>query len=136
MEINYASIEDLEYLIQSDSHISSSVIERKIQDKLIIIIKLEEVCIWFIRFWFFWDEIPIMNMLKVNKWMRWKWLWRKIVEFWENEMKQRWHEWILTSTQENEEAQYFYRKIWYKDIGQFKLPNDDSNEILLYKNLT
>jgi ribosomal protein S18 acetylase RimI-like enzyme len=41
---------------------------------------------------------------------------------------------VLTSTQSNEEAQHFYRKIGYVEIGGFKYLND-SYEILFQKKL-
>jgi ribosomal protein S18 acetylase RimI-like enzyme len=37
--------------------------------------------------------------------------------FWEKEMQQRGHKMLLTSTQVDEEAQHFYRKLGYQDAG-------------------
>jgi len=136
MNIEYATLTDLDYLIENDSHISKSQIKKKIQDKYILIVKEEENSIWFLRFWLFWDEIPIMNMLLIDKVYRWKWIWKKLVTYWENEMKKQWFSQVITSTQENENAQYFYRKIWYIDIWNFQIPDDEANEILLYKKIT
>lgn len=39
------------------------------------------------------------------------------MEHWENEMKLQGYGMLLTSTQVDEEAQHFYRKIGYKDCG-------------------
>ena len=58
----------------------------------------------------------------------------RLVIFWENEMKQKNYEFVLTSTQSNEEAQFFYRKIGYVDSGALLLPNEPL-EIILYKKL-
>jgi hypothetical protein len=49
-------------------------------------------------------------------------------------MKQKNYEFVLTSTQSNEEAQFFYRKIGYVDSGALLLPNEPL-EIILYKKL-
>ena len=37
--------------------------------------------------------------------------------FWENDMRSQGFGMVLLSTQVNEEAQHFYRKIGYKDCG-------------------
>ena len=57
--------------------------------------------------------------------MRWKLgTGTKLIKFWENEMKRKGYKIVLTSTQSNEEAQHFYRKMGYKEIGGFKYFND------------
>lgn len=42
---------------------------------------------------------------------------RKLIEFWEENMKSAGYEMIMTSTQVDEDAQHFYRKIGYQDSG-------------------
>ena len=39
------------------------------------------------------------------------------MEFWENEMKRKGYDLLLTSTQVNEEAQHFYRKLGFRAVG-------------------
>ena len=56
----------------------------------------------------------------------------KLVKYWEVEMKQKGYKNVLTSTQSNEDAQHFYRKIGYKEIGGFKY-FDDPYEIIFQK---
>jgi len=41
----------------------------------------------------------------------------KLMLFWENEMKKLGYGMIMTSTQVNETAQHFYRKIGFHDAG-------------------
>ena len=41
------------------------------------------------------------------------------MEHWENDMKLQGYGMLLTSTQVDEEAQHFYRKLGYKDCGGF-----------------
>jgi ribosomal protein S18 acetylase RimI-like enzyme len=47
----------------------------------------------------------------------------KLVNYWEEEMKQKGYKNVLTSTQSNEEAQHFYRKMGYFEIGGLKYFN-------------
>lgn len=75
-----------------------------------------------------------MNMLYLLDNERGKGNGSRLVIFWENEMKQKNYEFVLTSTQSNEEAQFFYRKIGYVDSGALLLPNEPL-EIILYKKL-
>ena len=75
-----------------------------------------------------------MNMLYLLDNERGKGNGSRLVIFWENEMKQKNYEFVLTSTQSNEEAQFFYRKIGYVDSGALLLPNEQL-EIILYKKL-
>ena len=42
---------------------------------------------------------------------------RRLMEHWENDMKSQGYGLLLTSTQVDEEAQHFYRKLGYKDCG-------------------
>jgi ribosomal protein S18 acetylase RimI-like enzyme len=39
------------------------------------------------------------------------------MEYWEEDMKSKGYDMVLTSTQVDEEAQHFYRKLGYKDCG-------------------
>ena len=42
---------------------------------------------------------------------------RMLMEYWEEDMKKQGYGMILTSTQVDETAQHFYRKLGYKDCG-------------------
>ena len=43
----------------------------------------------------------------------------QLMDHWEQEMKSRGYGMLMTSTQVDEDAQYFYRKLGYKDCGGF-----------------
>ena len=44
---------------------------------------------------------------------------RKLMEHWESDMKSKGYGMVMVSTQVDESAQHFYRKIGYKDCGGF-----------------
>ena len=44
---------------------------------------------------------------------------KMLMEYWEKDMKAQGYGMLLTSTQVDEEAQHFYRKLGYKDCGGF-----------------
>lgn len=57
-----------------------------------------------------------------------------LVSFWESEMRKQGYGRILTSTQSDEQGQFFYRKLGYTDRGALLLPGEPL-EILLMKEL-
>lgn len=66
---------------------------------------------------FFWDEIPFLTMINFKKCEQGKGFGTKAMEHWENEMRELGFECVMTSTQTDEDAQHFYRKLGYKDAG-------------------
>ena len=44
---------------------------------------------------------------------------RMLMEYWEEDMRSQGYGMVMTSTQVDEEAQHFYRKIGFKDCGGF-----------------
>ena len=124
IRIQYAGIDDFLWLKKYDKHISEEILERKIKNKEIYVVKSNGKIIGWLRYNLFWDCIPFMNMIYILE-EYWKnGIGKKFTEYWENEMKQNGHKNVLTSTQSNEEAQHFYRKMGYKEIGGFKYCND------------
>lgn len=95
----------------------------------------DDTFIGWLRFNLFWDTIPFMNMLYLLKEYRRNGYGRELVRFWEKEMQKNKRKMVLTSTQSNEQAQIFYRKIGYVDCGSLLLPNEPL-EIILSKHLS
>lgn len=50
---------------------------------------------------------------------------RALMIFWEKEMQQRGYKMLMTSTQVDEQAQHFYRKLGYQDAGGLLIPVPD-----------
>ena len=46
---------------------------------------------------------------------------KALMQFWEEDMKSQGYGMVMTSTQVDEDAQHFYRKIGYKECGGFTL---------------
>ena len=59
---------------------------------------------------------------------------KALVGFWESEMKSKGYSLVMTSTQSDEQAQHFYRKLKYKDAGSLLLENEPL-EIILTKRI-
>ena len=135
IDIRLAINGDYLWLNEHDGHISDNVLKDKIEKKEIYIVEKDNEIIGWLRYNLFWDNIPFMNMIYFLEEYRKKGIGTKLVKYWENEMKQMGYKNVLTSTQSNEEAQHFYRKLDYKEIGGFKYFNDPY-EIIFQKIFT
>ena len=135
MEIRYAEAGDLEMIAEYDTHISKAEMENVIARKRIILLFIDGKYEGWLRFNLFWDNIPFMNLLFIiSEDQRGKGYGRKLVAFWEHEMAEQGYKFVMTSTQSDEEAQFFYRKLGYTDRGSLILP-DEPLEIIFYKKL-
>ena len=67
----------------------------------------------------FWDEVPFCTLLMVDEARRGRGLGRALMARWEADMGAAGHGMVMTSTQVDETAQHFYRKLGYRDAGGF-----------------
>ena len=134
IKIRFAVSQDYNYLVHKDHHIQPEVIEKKIEDAEIIVVLDNEQNIGWLRFNYFWDEIPFVNMLWIEENYRRKGIGTRLVNFWEIEMQQRDNNQVMTSTLSDETAQHFYRTLQYQDCGSLMLPGE-ALEIFFLKSL-
>ncbi|GFP75377.1 GNAT family N-acetyltransferase [Clostridium fungisolvens] len=135
INIDYANEAEIQYIIVNDKHVSNELIEMKIKSKEILLVKdKENKILGWLRFNYFWDNTPFMNMLYIDEAYRGKGFGTALVRFWEVEMKAKGYELVMTSTLSNELAQHFYRKLGYKDAGSLLLENEPL-EIIFTKNI-
>jgi GNAT superfamily N-acetyltransferase len=135
IKIGYACENDFQYILENDRHILKELIGRKIRDKEIIVARdFDGSNIGWLRFGYFWDNTPFMNMLFVDEGHRGKGTGKELVLFFESEMKIRGYRSVMTSSQADEQAQHFYRKAGYKDTGSLLLDTQPM-EILFIKNI-
>jgi ribosomal protein S18 acetylase RimI-like enzyme len=135
MKIEYASELDFQFILDNDRHISKQLIKNKLKEKEIMIAKEQDnKIIGWLRYGYFWDNTPFMNMLYLNENYRNKGVGKELVRCWETEMKNKGYELVMTSTLSNEQAQHFYRKLGYKDSGSL-LFDDEPLEIIFSKSI-
>nr|WP_216855435.1 GNAT family N-acetyltransferase [Paenibacillus alba] len=125
VRITVATELDYDYIRDRDHHILEDLILPKIKGNEIYMLKNEEeTSFGWIRYGYFWDNTPFMNMIWVDEPFRGKGVGKQAVLFWEDEMKQKGFKLVMTSTLANEEAQHFYRKLGYRDAGCLMLANE------------
>ena len=134
MEIGFADGEDYDYLVANDPHVTPEMISKKLEQREIIVIKSDNQLLGWIRYGYFCDVIPYMNMLYIEEKHRRKGLGTKLVKFWENEMRKMGYDKVMTSSDSPEQGQYFYRRLGYRDCGALILP-DEPLEIIFLKTL-
>lgn len=134
MNIRPAQNGDIAYLTKKDVHIRPSELQNLIVLKRILLLEEAGAPAGWLRYSLFWDNTPFMNLLYVEEPFRGRGLGKALVQFWENQMAAEGFTKVMTSTQANETAQYFYRHLGYKTIGGF-LPPGEEYELFFYKNL-
>ncbi|WP_151733104.1 GNAT family N-acetyltransferase ['Paenibacillus yunnanensis' Narsing Rao et al. 2020] len=135
MNISFATDKDYDWIKERDRHLAERLIIPKIAGKEIYLLRDEqETVIGWMRYGYFWDNTPFMNMLWIDEPYRNHGLGKEVVLFWEKEMKQQGHTLIMTSTQADEGSQHFYRKLGYRDAGCLLLDTQPL-EIILIKEL-
>ncbi|WP_373725763.1 GNAT family N-acetyltransferase [Bacteroides heparinolyticus] len=60
---------------------------------------------------FFWDNTPFCTLLFIDTEHRKNGYGKLMMEYWEKDMKSQGYEMLMTSTQVDEDAQHFYRKL-------------------------
>ena len=133
-EIRYVLPGDREFWFTLDRHISAAEFEKKIRDREGYVAICDGASAGILRYNLFWDNTPFCNMLFVGWEHRRKGLGRMLMERWESDMRAAGYEFVLTSTQSDETAQHFYRKLGYSDCGALIL-NGGPAEIFLMKRL-
>ncbi len=91
-----------------------------------------------LRFSLFWDHIPFCDLVSIRESLRRRGCGKGLVCSWEEEMRARGYDLVLTSTQSDEEGQHFWRALGYRDCGVLTLPfpgHEQAPEIILGKKL-
>lgn len=116
-EIRYVQQSDKAFWYTLDAHLSEAEFTRKVEDKRGYVLLDDGKPVGILRFNLFWDNTPFCTMLFVDWNCQKKGFGKKLMEHWETDMKSQGYGMVMTSTQVDEDAQHFYRKLGYKDCG-------------------
>jgi ribosomal protein S18 acetylase RimI-like enzyme len=108
---------DKSFWFALDRHLSESEFTLKMRDKRGYIICDADKPIGVLRYNLFLDNIPFLTFIYFDEAYRGKGFGKQSVLYWENEMRDLGYKMVMTSTQVDEQAQHFYRKLGYKDRG-------------------
>ncbi len=118
-EIRYLRNTDKQFWYSLDKHLPETEFENKVNTKRGYLLLICNKPIGLLRYNLFWDNTPFCTMLIIDKDYRGKGYGKQLMQYWEKDMKEQGYGMLLTSTQADETAQHFYRKIGYKDCGGF-----------------
>ena len=136
MKIRYVSENDKPYWFALDKHLSEKEFELKVRDKRGYVISGNGKPIGVMRYNLFWDVMPFLTLVYLEEQYRRKGFGKQAMLYWENEMRDLGFKMVMTSTQVDEEAQRFYRKLGYMDRGGLFLdstPYEQPQELFMLK---
>ncbi len=131
-EIRHVNKKDRKFWKSLDKHLSEAEFDKKVRDKQGYVISENGQPIGILRYNLFWDNTPFCTLLYIDEKYRNRGYGKSLMQFWENEMRSLGYDWILVSTQSDETAQHFYRKLGYRDCGELSAP-DQPIELFLSK---
>jgi len=136
IDVRYVYDSDKPFWFTLDKHISENEFALKVRDKRGYIISDGANPIGIIRYNLFWDNIPFLTMIYIKENSQRKGFGKKAMQHWEDEMRHMGYKMVMTSTQVDEQAQHFYRKLGYVDRGCLTLDNtpfEQPQEIFMIK---
>ncbi len=116
-EIRYVQQSDKAFWYTLDAHLPEAEFSRKVEDKRGYVLLDDNKPVGILRYNLFWDNTPFCTMLFVDWNFQKKGFGKKLMEYWEADMQAQGYGIVMTSTQVDEDAQHFYRKLGYKDCG-------------------
>ncbi len=135
METRLADSKDKQQIIRYDSHIPHSKVGECIDNQLVYVLCDEEKIVGVLRYSFFWQSIPFLDLLYLDEACRNQGYGSRMMAHWEAAMGRMGYQYVMLSTQEDETAKYFYEKLGYRRIGAFLPPEQDADELMYLKML-
>ncbi len=134
--IRFVTHLDREGWLSLDKHLPEGGFEEKVRARRGLVYGDKGRILGILRWGLFWDSIPFCTLLYVREDCRGKGCGKALLDRWEGEMAAQGHGLVLTSTQADETAQHFYRRLGYRDCGGFVMPvpgYEQPTELILAK---
>ena len=119
MEIRHVELQDKAGWYLLDRHLPEAGFDEKVRNKQGYVLLDGDKIAGVLRYNLFGDNTPFCTLLYIDEKFRGRGLGKQLMEYWENDMKAQGYGMLITSTQVNEDAQHFYRKLGFKDCGGF-----------------
>lgn len=147
MTIELAQSKDKQKIARLDAHIPSPRLAECIWNGQIYVLKddsiknggqnhrLKDPVVGVLRYSLFWQTIPFLDLLYIDEAYRNQGFGTEMMHEWEKAMATCGYEYVMTSTQADEEAWRFYEKLGYRKIGEFFPPEQKAEEWMYLKRL-
>lgn len=120
-------------------HYDKYILEERLRgcviNGMVYTIKLDDIIIGVIRYSLFWQSIPFLDMIYIDSHYQGEGIGKQAINYWESQMNTLGYKYVLTSTQEDESAKFFYEKMGYIRIGEFLPPAQEAKELVYQKTL-
>ncbi len=133
MKIALARTEEQGQVERYDRHIPGERLRFCIENSLVYVLKEGGSVIGILRYSLFWQTIPFLDLLYLDEQARGRGFGRQLMAYWEREMQRAGFDGVMTSTQADETAQFFYEKTGYRKIGSFLPPGQEAEELIYWK---
>jgi ribosomal protein S18 acetylase RimI-like enzyme len=134
MTVRIATTEDEGFLVAHRRHIAADLMRAKVASRQVYVAESNGQIVGWARYGLFWDNLPFLNMIYILDNYRGRGIGSALMSAWEQDMAAQGHRMVLTSTQSDEDAQHFYRRLGYRDCGVLVLPGE-AGELMLLKEL-
>ena len=139
MVIRYAASEDRQFWYSLDRHLPEMEFRKKVRDRQGYVLLSEGRPAGLLRYNLFWDNTPFCTLLCIEEQYRNRGFGRALMEHWEQDMRSQGYGMALVSTQSDEDAQFFYRRLGYRDCGSLTVDvpgYEQPMELFLVKQLS
>ena len=119
IQIRYVETTDREFWNRLDAHLPTEEFAEKVRTRRGYVLLLDGRPAGILRYNLFWDNTPFCTLLYIAPEFRGVGLGKALMLHWEADMRRRGFAMLMTSTQSDEDAQHFYRKLGYRDCGGF-----------------
>jgi ribosomal protein S18 acetylase RimI-like enzyme len=133
--IRAARESDFAFLRGFSADPSDGQLRAQIYDDRLRIIESSDGQVGFIKFYVLWEILPFIEVIIVRKDYRRRGIGRQAIRAWEEEMAARSFPRAIISTQADETAQDFWRRVGYRDCGSLALP-DRPVELFMYRDIS
>jgi GNAT superfamily N-acetyltransferase len=134
--VRLATQDDLDFLEQHDPLLKRAALADKVERGEVYVVEHGGQVVGWARHNLLCDLDPFLTMLYVLEPYRRQGFGSQLMRHWEQQMGEQGHHLLLTCTQADEEAQFFYRKLGYTDSGAILFPGQVATELVLVKRLS
>lgn len=137
MKIRFATLKDLDNCVTLDLHNNKNFIQRKIEEKEVIVCENEDqTIIGCLKFEYLWTHMPFIGYIIVKDEFRKLGIAKNILNYFENYLSKKGYNFILSSTMSNAvKSQNWHIKMGFNECGHISGINNGIGELFYRKNI-
>ena len=117
MKLKHMEDSDKAFVMSIDTHVNDEQYANRVLTKSGYVIWDGDEPVGLMHHAVLWDNLPFLNLIYMKEECRGKGYGTEAMRLWEEDMKNRGYKMVLISTQVDEDAQHWYRKLGYVDCG-------------------